>query len=131
MRYYVKTTDKPFHTDFINLIDEITENLLSEVNNYQTDEPKNNKQVAKSNRPKHKHTKNFKPLYMPELSDVMFRDPATIAWFDDGTKTVSVAGHGDKYDKETGLAICMIKRILGNKEYRAIMDSWCYDNKEK
>ena len=69
---------------------------------------------------------NFKPLYIPKLKDVWFYKPATIAWFEDGTKTVAVAGHGDKYDKETGLAICMLKRVLGNKEYRNIMDNWCY-----
>ena len=73
----------------------------------------------------------FTPLYMPKLEDVLFAPPATIAWFDDGTKTVAIAGHGDKYDKETGLAICMLKRVLGNKEYRNIMDKHCYDEVKK
>lgn len=73
-----------------------------------------------------KNEKNFKPLFIPEIKDVMFRDPATIVWFEDGSKTVAIAGHGDRYDKEVGLAVCMLKRVLGNKEYRAIMDKWCY-----
>ena len=76
-----------------------------------------------------KDEKNFKPLFIPKIKDVMFRDPATIVWFEDGSKTVAVAGHGDVYDKEIGLAVCMLKRVLGNKEYRAIMDKWCYDRK--
>lgn len=76
-----------------------------------------------------KDEKNFKPLFIPKIKDVMFRDPATIVWFEDGSKTVAVAGHGDVYDKEIGLAVCMLKRVLGNKEYRAIMDKWCYSKK--
>ena len=76
-----------------------------------------------------KDEKNFKPLFIPKIKDVMFRDPATIVWFEDGSKTVAVAGHGDVYDKEIGLAVCMLKRVLSNKEYRAIMDKWCYDRK--
>ena len=78
-----------------------------------------------------KDEKNFKPLYIPKLKRVQFSPPATIAWFVDGSKSVAVAGHGDEYDKETGLAICMLKRVLGNKEYRRIMDKYCYVDKEK
>ena len=97
-----------------------------------TPNEKKDKTVIKDVRPataiKHrkKNPMDFEPLYMPELEDVWFYKPATIAWFADGTKTIAIAGHGDKYDKETGLAICMLKRVLGNKEYRKIMDTWCY-----
>lgn len=77
-----------------------------------------------------KNETKFKPLYIPKLKRVQFSPPATIAWFEDGSKSVAVAGHGDEYDKETGLAICMLKRVLGNKEYRRIMDEHCYVNKE-
>ena len=77
-----------------------------------------------------KNEPKFKPLYIPKLKRVQFSPPATIAWFEDGSKSVAVAGHGDEYDKETGLAICMLKRVLGNKKYRRIMDEHCYVNKE-
>lgn len=77
-----------------------------------------------------KDEQNFKPLYCPELKEVRFCDPATIAWFEDGSKTVAVAGHGDTYDKEVGLSVCMLKRVLGNKKYREIMDKYCYKNEK-
>ena len=80
---------------------------------------------------KKKDETNFTPLYLPKVKRVMFAPPATITWFEDGSKTVAIAGHGDTYDKEVGLAICMLKRVLGNKEYRRIMDKHCYTDKEK
>ena len=63
---------------------------------------------------------------IPKVERVLFRDPATIVWFSDGTKSVAICGHDDTYDRETGVAICLCKRILGNKEYRELMDEWCY-----
>lgn len=77
-----------------------------------------------------RNERNFKPLYLPKLKKVLFAPPATVAWFVDGSKTTAIAGHGDTYDKETGLAVCMLKRVLGNKEYRRIMNEYCYDEKE-
>ena len=95
-----------------------------------------NKVIIKDDRPKscprktYKHTKSFAPLFCPNIKDVWFREPATIVWFDDGTKTTAVAGHGDKFDKEVGLSICVLKRVLGNQGYRKLMDKWCYDERE-
>lgn len=77
-----------------------------------------------------KNEKNFEPLYFPEIKNVFFRNPATIVFFEDGSKTTAICGSDDKYDKEVGLTICMLKRALGNQKYRKIMDKWCY-NKEQ
>lgn len=68
--------------------------------------------------------KTLKPL--PTVTRILFKDPATIVWFSDGTKSVAICGYDDIYDKETGVAICLCKRMLGNKEYRKLMDDWCY-----
>lgn len=68
--------------------------------------------------------KTLKPL--PTVKRVLFKDPATIVWFSDDTKSVAICGYDDVYDKETGVAICLCKRMLGNKEYRKLMDEWCY-----
>lgn len=46
---------------------------------------------------------------------VIFHDPATIVFWDDGTKTVVKCQEGDKYDEEMGLALCFTKKALGNK----------------
>lgn len=78
-----------------------------------------------------KNERKFTPLYLPEITEVLFNDPATIVWFEDGSKSVAIAGHDDKYDRETGLATCLIKRVLGNKRYRQIMDVYCYPKIDK
>lgn len=67
-----------------------------------------------------------KVYLMPNVKRVLFRDPATVVWFTDGTKSVAICGHGDTYDKETGIAICICKRMFGSQDYRKLMDKWCY-----
>lgn len=45
---------------------------------------------------------------------VIFSNPATIVlWWDD-TKTVVKCSPNDTYDKEKGLALCYMKKLLGN-----------------
>lgn len=45
---------------------------------------------------------------------VIFNNPATIIIWDDGTKTIVKKQKGDRYDKEKGLALCYMKKALGN-----------------
>jgi len=49
------------------------------------------------------------------IKKVIFNDPATIVFWNDGTKTVVKCQEGDTYDKEKGLALCIAKKALGNK----------------
>lgn len=51
----------------------------------------------------------------PSIKDVIFNDPATIVIWSDGSKTVVKCQSGDTYSKETGLALCIAKKYLGNK----------------
>lgn len=51
----------------------------------------------------------------PFIVDVIFNEPATIVFWSDGTKTVVKAQNGEKFDKEKGLAMAIIKKSLGNK----------------
>ena len=46
---------------------------------------------------------------------VIFHDPATIVFWNDGTKTVVKCQPGDAYSKEIGLALCFSKKMLGNR----------------
>ena len=46
---------------------------------------------------------------------VIFNPPATIVIWADNTKTVVKCSEKDKYDFEKGLALCFMKRALGNK----------------
>lgn len=49
------------------------------------------------------------------IKDVMFANPATIVFWKDGTKTRVCARGGDVYNPEVGLAMCICKKLMGNK----------------
>ena len=54
-------------------------------------------------------------IHKPTLSKPpIFNDPATICYWNDGTKTVVKCQEGDTYSPEAGLALCYMKKILGN-----------------
>lgn len=46
---------------------------------------------------------------------IIFNKPATIVIWKDGSKTVVKCQKGDKYNPEKGLALCFMKKALGNK----------------
>lgn len=70
-----------------------------------------------------------KYIYVDEISDfkftkipysldpkkVIFNNPATIVYWPDGSKTVVKCGNGDIYDREKGFAMCVLKRLYGDK----------------
>lgn len=49
-----------------------------------------------------------------DIENVIFNDPATIVFWDDGTKTV-VKADDEPFDKEKGLAMAISKKFYGNK----------------
>lgn len=62
-----------------------------------------------------------------EIKDVKFNDPATIVFWKDGTKTVVKCqkDKGDIYNPELGLAMCIIKKMCGNKgNYNDVFNKW-------
>lgn len=50
----------------------------------------------------------------PKIKNVIFNDPATIVFWEDGTKTV-VKCENEEFDKEKGLAMACMKKMMGNK----------------
>ena len=63
---------------------------------------------------------NGREISFPLVEKVIFNNPATIVIWADGTKTVvkcqkNKNGKYEKYDKEKGLALCYMKKALGNK----------------
>ena len=58
------------------------------------------------------------------IKEVMYNDPATIVMWSDGTKTVAKCNDDDEYDKEKGLMVCILKRIMGTGDFISLMDSW-------
>lgn len=62
-----------------------------------------------------------------DIKDVIFNNPATIVFWKDGTKTVvkCQTDKGDTYNPELGLAMCIIKKMCGNKgNYNDIFNKW-------
>ena len=53
--------------------------------------------------------------HIPEIKNVIFNDPATIVFWEDGTKTVVKCQDGDEFDPEKGLAMAIAKKAYGNK----------------
>lgn len=60
--------------------------------------------------------------YMPGIDRIIFNNPATIVYWDDGTKTV-VKTHDEEFSEEHGLAMAFARKVLetsyGNKNPRA------------
>ena len=64
-------------------------------------------------------------LRIPEIKNVIFNDPATIVFWEDGTKTVVKCQDGDEFDPEKGLAMAITKKAYGNKgSYCNKMKKW-------
>lgn len=64
---------------------------------------------------------------LPEIKDVIFNDPATIVFWEDGTKTIVKCqkGTGDTYSKETGLAMAIAKKAYGNRgNFNDVFNKW-------
>lgn len=58
-----------------------------------------------------------------EIDHVVFNDPATIVFWKDGTKTVTKCHAGDTFNKETGLAMCIIRKLTKNKHYNNVFEN--------
>ena len=58
------------------------------------------------------------------IKNVKFNPPATIIFWTDNTKTV-VKCKGEDYDPEKGLAMCICKKVLGDKgNYYEVFKKW-------
>ena len=67
---------------------------------------------------------NFNRLHDISIKNVIFNDPATIVFWNDGTKTV-VKAENEEFDPEKGLAMAISKKVLGNKgNYYNIFKKW-------
>lgn len=59
------------------------------------------------------------------IKEVIFHDPATVAYWEDGTKTV-VKCQDEEFDKEKGLLAAIAKKVYGNKgNFNNIIKKYC------
>lgn len=67
----------------------------------------------------------------PKIKKVIFNDPATIMFWNDGTKTV-VKADGEAFDPEKGMAMAISKKMLGNEgNYYDVFKQWLPKNNEE
>ena len=50
------------------------------------------------------------------IKKILINKPATIVYFDDGTKTVVKCSHNDTWDTEKGIAMAIAKRAMNNPQ---------------
>lgn len=66
-----------------------------------------------------------------EPEKVIFNDPATIVFWNDGTKTVVKCQEDDIYDEQTGLLMCIAKKFFGNNgRFNDILREWVPEEEE-
>lgn len=54
---------------------------------------------------------------VPKIDRAYFNAPYTIVIWADGTKTVVKCSEEDIYHRHTGLAMCALKKLLGDEDY--------------
>lgn len=60
-----------------------------------------------------------------KVKEVIFHDPATVVYWEDGTKTV-VKCQDEEFDKEKGLLAAIAKKVYGNKgNFNNIIKKYC------
>ena len=66
-----------------------------------------------------------------DIKKVYFNDPATVVLWKDGTKTVVKCSEEDVYDPQTGLLMCMAKKMYGNNgKFNDILREWLPEEEE-
>jgi hypothetical protein len=63
--------------------------------------------------------------YIPEITNAYCNNPVTVVLWADGTKTMVRCQNGDEYSPETGLALCIAKKALGNMpNFNNVLKKW-------
>lgn len=61
---------------------------------------------------------------VPPIKKVIFNNPATIVFWEDGTKTVAKCSKDDTFSEYAGLSMCITKKLLG-RNFKKEMNRWC------
>ena len=128
--YYIKGSNKSPSTNKEKTITDVLETLNEEQKTavYALIGELNNGETEGGENMKHKETTNKSNRTPPDIrrliKKVKFNPPATIVFWTDNTKTV-VKCKGEDYDPEKGLAMCISKKVLGDKgNYYEVFKKW-------
>lgn len=62
------------------------------------------------------------------IKKVLYNNPVTVVFWSDGTKTLCKCSKEDIYSKETGLSICVLKKLIGSSNTRKLFYEWLPEN---
>lgn len=66
--------------------------------------------------------------FIPNIKNVIYNPPATIIFWEDGTKTVVKCQDDDTYDKERGFMMALIKKLYNGSKFNDILRKWVWEN---
>lgn len=61
------------------------------------------------------------------LKEVIYNAPVVVCNWSDGTKTMSKCDMFDTYSVETGLTMCVLKKLIGGKFFARLIENWTPD----
>lgn len=62
------------------------------------------------------------------IKRVLYKNPAVVTFWSDGTKTVSKCMEGDTYNPETGLLLNYLKKLQGGNQVNNLLKDWLPEN---
>lgn len=65
------------------------------------------------------------------IKQVIYKKPYTIVFWNDYTKTIAKTFESDQYNCETGLLICVMKKLYGRDAIVDLMRDWVPNNQEE
>lgn len=66
---------------------------------------------------------------IPGIKKVIYNPPATIIFWEDGTKTVVKCQDDDVYDKERGFMMALMKKLYGGPRFNDVLRKWVWEDK--
>lgn len=60
--------------------------------------------------------KSIKSINFPGIKKVIYNEPVTVVFFNDGTKVTVKASNLDEFDKERGLVYALVKRLFATEK---------------
>ena len=78
--------------------------------------------VVDGSRPNKTTKPQRKNAILSKVDKVLFQDRATVVFWKDGTKTVVKCSDEETFDPEKGLAMAILKKLMGNKYYEDVKE---------
>lgn len=61
------------------------------------------------------------------ITKVIYNNPVVVVFWSDNTKTMSKCQEGDKYSKEVGLILAVLKKVSSSQQVTQLLADWVTD----